>query len=133
MRRLAIALGLAALPMLLAGETSAVWTSSEPVAANSFTTVTLVAPTGLAAAPGCESRNSTYVELSWTAAPGADTYDIYRSKANGNELVATVAGSPWTDGGLPKNKTYVYEIVSKRGSWTAADVATVTVVTPKNC
>jgi hypothetical protein len=133
MRRLAIALGFAALPMLLAGETSAVWTSAQPISANSFTTVALVAPGDLAATTGCESRTSTFVELAWTAAPGADSYDVYRSKGNGNELVATVTAAAWTDTGLPRNKTYTYEIVSKRATWVSPDVASITVLTPKNC
>jgi hypothetical protein len=65
------------------------------------------APTGLTAAPG-----DSQVTLSWTAASGAASYNVYRSTASGAEtlLQSGVAGTTFTDTGLTNGTTYYYKV-----------------------
>lgn len=55
------------------------------------------------------------LDLAWTAAAGADSYDLYRSvfSGGGYEFVANVVGTTFTDTGLQNAITYYYVLVSK--------------------
>ncbi len=55
------------------------------------------------------------LDLAWTAATGADSYDLYRSLVSGGgyEFVANVNGTAYTDTGLQNAVTYYYVLISK--------------------
>ncbi len=55
------------------------------------------------------------LDLTWTAATDADSYDLYRSLVSGGgyEFVANVVGTAYTDAGLQNAVTYYYVLVSK--------------------
>jgi len=75
------------------------------------------APTGLTASPG-----DAEVNLSWAAAPGATSYNIYAGTATGGESAQPIAtgitGTSYTATGLSNGTTYYYEIkaVSSAGT-----------------
>jgi len=64
-------------------------------------------PTGLAATPG-----DMQVSLSWSAAPGADSYNVKRATSSGGPYttVSNVAGTSTTDTGLVNGTTYYYVV-----------------------
>jgi len=75
------------------------------------------APTGLLATPG-----NGQVSLSWTAPTGATRYQIYR---NGS-LVASQAGTTYTDTGRTNGTAYTYYVVAyKQNSVASSPSATV--------
>jgi fibronectin type 3 domain-containing protein len=77
------------------------------------TTVATVSPaiTDLKAAPG-----NAQVTLSWSAAAGAATYNVYRGPSAGGEAAAPVAtgitGTSFTDTGLANGTIYFYQVTS---------------------
>jgi len=68
-------------------------------------------PTNLAAATGVHR-----LKLTWTAASGATSYNIYRGTASGAESATPVAtgvtGTTFTDTGLSASATYYYKLVA---------------------
>jgi hypothetical protein len=66
-------------------------------------------PTGLTATAG-----NGQVALSWSAASGAASYNLYRGGASGGEtLVASgISGTSFTDSGLNNGSTYFYEVTA---------------------
>lgn len=72
------------------------------------TDLPLSAPTLTATA-----KSSSRIDLSWTVAPGADSYTIYR---NGNEIASGIATTSYSDTGLTPETTYSYEVKAIRGS-----------------
>ncbi|HUF38135.1 MAG TPA: alpha-amylase family glycosyl hydrolase [Anaerolineales bacterium] len=81
----------------------------------------LVADAALAAAPDAVNDlqvtdlGSDFVDLAWSAAPGADSYDVYRSPVSGGGYawIANTAGTSFTDPGLAVATDYFYVVVSK--------------------
>jgi fibronectin type 3 domain-containing protein len=75
------------------------------------------APTGLSATPG-----DTTAALTWTASPGATSYNIKRSTASGAEVtIATgVATASYTDTALIDGTTYYYEVTALNGNGESA-------------
>ncbi|HET6385284.1 MAG TPA: fibronectin type III domain-containing protein [Armatimonadota bacterium] len=71
------------------------------------------APTNLTAVPG-----DMTVTLSWTAASGADTYNIERSTSPGTETSykTLVTGTTFTDTGLTNGTTYYYTVSGVNGA-----------------
>src|SRR5262249_60468294 len=69
----------------------------------------VAAPTGLTATPG-----NAQVALTWTAASGATSYNIYRSTSSGgqgNTPVKTgVTGTSFSDTSLANGTTYYYQV-----------------------
>jgi len=59
--------------------------------------------------------NSSEVDLVWSAATGADSYDVYRSLVSGGgyEFVADTSGTTFTDSGLATAMAYYYIVVSR--------------------
>ncbi|PIT93745.1 hypothetical protein COU00_02720, partial [Candidatus Falkowbacteria bacterium CG10_big_fil_rev_8_21_14_0_10_43_11] len=70
----------------------------------SAATNSLATPTGLAAAAQSTSR----IDVNWTAVSGADGYKLYR---NGS-LIATQAGTSYSDTGLSAGTSYAYKVKS---------------------
>lgn len=58
---------------------------------------------------------SSNVDLSWNAAAGADSYDVFRSLVSGGgyALVANVAGTSFSDTGLIVATNYYYVVVTR--------------------
>jgi len=58
------------------------------------------------------------VDLAWSAAAGADSYDILRSPLSGGgyELIANITGTSYTDSGLTNATSYYYVVVSRNDS-----------------
>ncbi|PIS16620.1 MAG: hypothetical protein COT61_02980, partial [Candidatus Portnoybacteria bacterium CG09_land_8_20_14_0_10_44_13] len=71
-------------------------------------TSTICAPTGLAAA----DAGSSQINLTWTAAGGASTYNIYRSTTSGGafSLIGSSASASYSSTGLIAATTYYYKI-----------------------
>jgi len=67
------------------------------------------APTGLSAVIG-----DTQLRLSWSAAPGATSYNVLRTTRSGlyYTTVATVTGTNYTDTGLLNGVTYYYVVTA---------------------
>jgi len=67
-------------------------------------------PTGLTATSG-----SKQVGLSWTAAAGATSYNVYRGSTSGGESTTPIAsgitGTRYTNTGLTNGSTYYYKVV----------------------
>ena len=88
-------------------------------------------PTSVSATPG-----STTVVLTWQAAAGASTYNVYRGAASGSEVLlqSAVAAPTYTDAGLTNGVTYYYQVaaVNQAGPSTRSSEvsATPTVATP---
>jgi hypothetical protein len=70
-------------------------------------------PTGISATPGDDR-----VTLSWTASPGATTYKIRRGGTGGPYplLLATVAGTSFTDGAVENQVQYCYVIIASNSN-----------------
>jgi fibronectin type 3 domain-containing protein len=68
-------------------------------------------PPGLTASPG-----NTRVSLSWSPAPGAVSYNVYRGTSSGGEgptpIATGVTGTSFTDTGLTDGTTYFYQVTS---------------------
>jgi cellulose 1,4-beta-cellobiosidase len=69
------------------------------------------APTNLTASTG--ARRGT-ISLSWTAAPGATTYQVKRALTSGGPYspVKTVTKTAYTDSKLTSGSTYYYVVVA---------------------
>ena len=65
------------------------------------------APTNLSPVPG-----NTQVTLSWTASPGATSYDIYRGTSSGGEslIQSGVTATSFTNTGLTNGTVYYYKV-----------------------
>ena len=66
-------------------------------------------PTGLSATTG-----NGQVALSWAAASGASSFNLYRGTTSGGEilLASGISGTSYTDTGLTNGTTYYYEIAA---------------------
>ena len=85
----------------------------------------ILVPTGaLNVAPAAVSDlavtavRSGEIDLAWSAAAGADSYDIYRSLISGGgyELVTNVAGTSYTDTGLENAVAQYYVVVARNAA-----------------
>ena len=72
------------------------------------TNLPLTAPTLTATA-----KSSSRIDLSWTVAPGAESYTIYR---NGDEIASGIITTSYSDTDLNPETEYSYEIKAIRGS-----------------
>lgn len=63
------------------------------------------------------SESSGHISLSWSAAAGAESYDVYRSLLSGGgySLITTTGGTSYTDSGLEDGRSYYYVVVSRNG------------------
>jgi len=118
----------------------AVLAGSDAIDANTFTTATLDAASGLGASASCNGLGTAKVSLSWTATPSgfADGYDVMRSLVNGGPYseVAHVDGrttTTYVNTGLLTNTTYYYVVVATAGGWTSADSNQASATTPAIC
>ena len=82
----------------------------------------------LSASPGC-SGGSPIVSLSWTAATGATSYNIWR---NGVLYVAGQTGTTYTDSAVTAGLAYNYHVVAKNTCGTK-DSNTVSATAPLTC
>ncbi len=55
------------------------------------------------------------VDLNWSEAPGASSYDVYRSRLSGGgyEFVANTTGTSYTDTGLENSTRYYYVVTGR--------------------
>ena len=120
--------------------THARFTDAGAIGANTFSTATLAAPSGLSATGGCNGLLQPRVSLSWTASPStfADGYDIRRSLVSGGPYttVAHVNGrttTTYNDAPLTLNTTYYYVVRATAGGWTSANTAQKSATTPLVC
>jgi hypothetical protein len=79
---------------------------------NGSVSVTLDAPTGLVATASSE----TQVNLSWTAAPGADHYEVWRFNGGSFGLIASPSGTTHSDTTVTSGNTYLYKVLAVDGS-----------------
>ena len=89
------------------------------------------APTSLAATAVSLSQ----VNLTWTASPGAISYNIKRATVSGGPYTAVAAGVNLTshsDTGLSANTTYYYVVSAVNGSGESPDSAQASATTPAN-
>lgn len=78
----------------------------------------LAPPTGLAAPAGLAGTPSDgQVALTWSAVPGASTYNLYRSTTSGGEVqVQTgLSGTSYTNTGLTNRTTYYFQLTAVIG------------------
>jgi glycosidase len=75
----------------------------------------LAAPPDAVADLAVTGQRSRELDLAWSAASGADSYDVYRSLLSGGgyAFVANVAGTSFTDTGLANAVRYHYVVVSR--------------------
>jgi fibronectin type 3 domain-containing protein len=77
------------------------------------------APTGLSATAG-----NAQVALSWTASPGATSYNVYRGTTAGGQSATPIAtgitGTTYTNTGLTNGTTYYYKVAAVNASGTSA-------------
>jgi glycosidase len=61
------------------------------------------------------AERSGELDLAWSPAPGASSYNVYRSllRGGGYSLVANVSGTTFTDTGLQNSIRYYYVVVSR--------------------
>jgi hypothetical protein len=78
------------------------------------------APTGLSG-----TASGTSVNLSWSAASGATTYNVYR---NGTK-VGSPSGTSYTDSGLSANTSYTYQVSASNSAGEGAKSSSVSVTT----
>jgi hypothetical protein len=73
----------------------------------------LNAPTGVVAKGG-DGR----IDVTWTQAPGALSYNIYRGQAAGAETLLRpgISGGSFADTGLPASTKYFYKVASANGT-----------------
>jgi hypothetical protein len=103
-----------------------------------YSTGTLAAPTGAAAARGaCTILTSSTVVVTWTQTTSifADGYEILRSTTNGSGYAphGTVAGrttTTFSDTTVAFSTTYYYVVRSKRNSWRSPNSNQASVTTP---
>jgi hypothetical protein len=130
--------------LLVPATASAVLSTSASIGANTFTTPTLPAPSGLAASASCNGTLSAKAALSWTAVTPTplslvDGYDVWRAVGGAGgafSFVTHVNGrttTAYTNTGLLVATQYSYKIVSTRNNWTSGYSNTVTVTTPTLC
>ncbi len=87
------------------------------------------APTSVAA-----SQGALAAIITWVAAAGASTYNLYRGTSSGGEAVAPVAtlltGTTYTDSGLTLNTTYYYKMtaLSSIGQSAMSNEASVSII-----
>ncbi|MGH2784234.1 MAG: hypothetical protein ACRDJ1_03150 [Actinomycetota bacterium] len=123
-----------------ASTSAAIFTDGPGVGSNGFTTATLLAPTGLGAAAGCQFL-APKITLNWTATTStfADGYDVYRSTTNGGPYgaIGHVTGRTTTTyndaSGLSLNTTYYYVLKSTAYGWTSANSSQASAKTPLIC
>jgi len=79
---------------------------------------TLFAPTSVYA-----TGSNGHVELNWTAASGASSYNIMRSATAGGPYtqIGNAGGTTYTDSGLTDGTSYYYVVVSVEGSTQSAN------------
>ncbi len=88
------------------------------------------------AAPGnlfASALNSSQIKVTWTASPGATSYDIFREALGDNAFVQVATGittPTYTDNGLSAGMTYVYEVRANNGIGTSALSRLTTATTP---
>jgi glycosidase/fibronectin type 3 domain-containing protein len=75
----------------------------------------IAAPPDAVADLAVTAERSEELDLAWTAAAGADSYDIYRSLVSGGGygFLANTAASTYTDTGLENSVAYYYVVVSR--------------------
>jgi hypothetical protein len=134
----AVALAMMA-PTALAG-----WVSQVDAGAQSLSTATLAAPTGVAAARGaCTQRKPKQLTIvvSWTptTSPQATGYAVLRGTASGGPftqvgIVAGINTSSWTDATkqLAFGTTYYYVVEATVQSWSSPASTPGSVTTPNN-
>jgi Right handed beta helix region len=116
---------------------------SEPpsIGAYSGTGGSQVPPAGTPpSAPGNLTATATsvdHVDLSWTASPGAWSYNIYRSNDSGftpstaNLVAAGVADAAFGDSGLTFGTTYYYQVEAVNGAGASAPSNEAPITTPQ--
>jgi hypothetical protein len=83
----------------------------------------LLSPTGGTPAP-------TNPTLSWTASPGATSYDVYLGASNPPPLLANVTATSYTPAPLTSGATYYWQIIAKNdGGQIASAIGSFTIVT----
>jgi hypothetical protein len=91
----------------------------------------LNAPTGVVVT----ATSTSATHITWSAVPGALTYQVYRSSLNSAyaAIGSPTAGTTYDDGGLSANTTYLYEVramaASISSSLSAPDPATTIIFT----
>lgn len=56
------------------------------------------------------TRSASQIQLSWSASPGADHYDIYRASSGTYVLLTSVPGTSHLDSTVSANATYAYKV-----------------------
>ena len=90
---------------------------SSALSATQISSLTTTSPLALQSAPTTlvATAGSQQVALTWTAAPGAISYDLHRATVSGgaSTTVATgVTGTSYTDTGLTTGTTYYYTVMA---------------------
>lgn len=119
----------------------ALWTQLVPGATGEAASLTLTAPSALAATGTCSILViGPAVDLEWTASSStfASGYEILRSTSASGPfvVVGTVTGSSTvsaTDIGLLPLTTYHYRVRSRAGAWMSPVTSTVSATTPLVC
>ena len=70
-------------------------------------TVTLASPTGVTA-----SADANAINIAWTAAAGASSYDIYRSEGADYTKIGSSTETTYSDSAIAAGKSYTYKVMS---------------------
>ena len=91
--------------------------AESPASTETSATTAPPAPTGLTVVGGARQ-----ITLSWTAAPGARWYNVYRGSTTGSEVLyqANVASTTFVDGGLAPGAKYFYNVTAANSSGESA-------------
>lgn len=105
------------------GHTSKSYTSTREIYMSSQASGSaLPAPANLTAT--YQTSPSSSIALSWTAASGASTYNVYRGTTAGGESATPYAsgltGTTYTDASVSSSTTYYYYVVAVSGSSTSS-------------
>lgn len=140
LRNVGLAIGvLAVLAVLGATAVSrAAFVGAQRNESNSFAAATVAPPTDTAAAADCGLLGllaGPLVDVQWTAAPDATSYDVLRSTSpdTGYAVVTNTASTSFTDQNVSYSTTYYYRVRSIAGSWTSPDSATASATTASLC
>ena len=122
--------------VLGAATSLATYVDLDTMGENTFSTLAVSPPTGVAAEMDCGILTlGKGVVVSWGPVTGADGYDVLRSTSSGGPYTSILSGGPVTstsvkDTSVANSTTYHYVVRTVAGTWSSADSAQVSITTP---
>ena len=95
------------------------YAAATPVDQSFQVTAALPAAPGLTSPPNGSTGTPLTTSLTWNAASGATSYEVYFGTLSTPPLVTTTTGTSYTATGLAANTTYYWQIVAQNGAGSA--------------